>query len=145
MKTTKFNETEDYTHMTVLGADGVFSPNRIQRSSLPDGFYHYELSSGKDRRFGAISTGRTALYAGDFISKTPLDISEKEVKPLTDQDWSMHSDKPYDFEDFWGYKLSIDKQISNANHKRDIAMGKDPNARDAQEIIPVTQEPTMMM
>ena len=60
--------------MTVLGADGVFSPNRIQKSTLPEEFFRYELSSGKDQRFGAITTGRASRYAGDFISKTPLKI-----------------------------------------------------------------------
>ena len=131
--------------MTVLGADGVFSPNRIQKSTLPEEFFRYELSSGKDQRFGAITAGRASRYAGDFISKTSLDLDGKETKALNIHDWCMHSEKPFDFESFWGYMLSIDKKISDANHKRDLAMGKDPNARDTQDITPVTQEASIIL
>ena len=145
MKAMKFNDTDDYTHMTVWQIDGVFSPNRIQKSSLPEGFYRYELSSGRGERFDAITAGRARRYAGDFICKTPLDLPEREAKPLHAEDWHMQDDRMFDFESFWGYKLSFDKLISNADFKRNMAMGINPNARDTNEILPTAQEPSMIL
>lgn len=121
--------------MTLLGIDGVFISIRIQKNTLPDGFYHYELSAGKDTRFVAVQQKRALRHAGDFISKDPLPLGATNKKDLTEDDWLLDTGRKFDFESFWEHKLSINKQISNAQYKRDLAMGKTPQGRD-----PMTME-----
>lgn len=111
--------------MTLLDTDGIFSPVRIQKNTLPDGFYRYTLIKGTTTRFGAVQDDVTPDYAGDFLCKTPLTIGEGRA--LSSEDWTLHPEKPFVFEAFWGQKLSIDKQILNAEHKRDLALGKTPS------------------
>lgn len=126
--------------MTLMGIEGIYSAYRIQADSLPEGFFRYELTSGKDSRFAFVHTGRTSRHAGDFISKTPLDLQEKDRYPLSADDWRIDEGCTFDFEAFWGHKLSINKQISNAEYKRDMAMGKTPGGRDVHLSETITQE-----
>jgi len=121
--------------MTLLGVDGVFSSVRIQNNTLPEGFYHYELTAGKDSRFGAVQEKRVFRHAGDFISKEPLPLGAGNKRALTEEDWLLDVGRKFEFESFWEHKLSINKQISNAQYKRDLAMGKTPQGRD-----PMTME-----
>ena len=121
--------------MTLLGVDGVFSSVRIQKNTLPDGFYHYELAAGKDSRFGIVQQKRAFRHAGDFISKEPLPLGDSGKRTLTAEDWLLDTGRKFDFESFWEHKLSINKQISNAQYKRDLAMGKTPQGRE-----PMTME-----
>ncbi len=140
----KYNDTEEYAYMTLFGTEGVYSKSRIQASSLPDGFYRYELSSDKHQRFALVQSGHSTRHAGDFISKTPLDLGDQERCSLSDQDWTISSDRKFNFESFWGHKLSIDRQISNAVYKRDLAMGKTPGGHEARLSETVKQEHTIV-
>ena len=38
MKAINFNDTADYQFMEILGVQGVFTPLRINRETLPEGF-----------------------------------------------------------------------------------------------------------
>ena len=82
IKPVKYNDTDAYFYMKLMGIEGVYSAARIQADSLPEGFFRYELASGKDSRFAFIHTGRSSRHAGDFISKTPLDLKGKDSYPL---------------------------------------------------------------
>lgn len=144
IKAVKYNDTEDYSHMTLLGIDGVFSPVRIQANTLPEGFYRYELSSGKGIRFGSVQEKRAFRHAGDFISRDPLPLDEESKKKLTAGDWTLNTDRKFDFESFWAHKRSIDLQISNATYKRDLAMGKTPSGRDVYHSEILDQENTIL-
>ena len=117
--------------MTLLGVEGVFSTVRIQESTLPKEFHRYELSAGKGSRFGTVQKKRVMRHAGDFISREALPLDDNGKKTLTDEDWLLDTGRKFDFESFWTYKLSINKQISNATYKRDLAMGKTPDSREA--------------
>ena len=123
-----------------MGIKGVYSASRIEADSLPEGFYRYELASDTECRFAAVHTDRCSRHAGDFISKTPLDLEGKDSYRLSDDDWSIDEGCCFDFEDFWGHKLSIDKQISDAAYKRDAAIGKAPGPRDAHLSETITQD-----
>lgn len=126
----KFNDTDQYTHMTVFQTDGVYSPNRIHASTLPEGFYRYELCRGQNTRFAAIQEKRSSRHAGDFITKEKLSLSKDGRSILGEGDWVLHTDRPFDFERFWDCKVSFEKLVSDAERKHDLLMGKDPNARE---------------
>ena len=126
----KFNDTDQYTHMTVFQTDGVYSANRIHASSLPDGFYRYELSRGQNTRFSTIQEKRSPRHAGDFITKEKLTLDKDGRSILRDDDWTLHTDRAFDFEAFWGCKLSFEKLVSDAERKHDLLMGKNPNGHE---------------
>lgn len=146
MKTVKYNDTDEYQHMTLLGTQGIYTPKRIEDKTMPEGFHHYQLTSGRLHRFGAVTekAGRHD-HAGDFISKTALDLGSSGRQKLRKDDWSIDSDKPFDFKEFWGKQLSIDKQISIADHKRMAQMGMDPNiARSDPQAATPEAEPMIL-
>ena len=116
--------------MTLLGVEGVFSTARIQESTLPKEFHRYELSAGRGSRFGTVQKKRVMRHTGDFISRDALPLGGGGKKTLTDEDWVLDCGRKFDFESFWDYKLSINKQIANATYKRDLAMGKTPGSRE---------------
>lgn len=117
--------------MTLLGVEGVFSTARIQESTLPKEFHRYELSAGRGCRFGTVQKKRVMRHAGDFISRDALPLGDSGKITLTEADWILDCGRKFDFESFWDYKLSINKQIANATYKRDLAMGKTPGSREA--------------
>lgn len=121
----KYNDTESYIHMTVLNAEGVFCANHIRKDTLPEGFYHYELSRGSSIRFSSIQEKPCSKYAGDFITREKLILNEDGRKALAEGDWVLHEDHPFDFEAFWGHKISFEKLVSDAERTRDLLMGKD--------------------
>lgn len=113
-----YNETSDYQYARILGVEGVYTPLRIQRDSLPEGFYKYSLRDGEVSYFGSISKSVLADHAGDFITKEAVKAAEHKEIDLSESDWSFE-DKDFEFESFFGTKLSIDTQIQLAEAKRE--------------------------
>lgn len=128
MKPVKFNDTNEYQFMNIFGVEGVLSERRIERSTLPEGFYKYSLSKGGEEYIGAISNELSANHAADFITKEPISLGSSGTKALNTQDWSF-VDKDFDFESYFGSKLSIDLKIELAIAKRDELMGLAPKDR----------------
>lgn len=123
MKPIKFNDTSDYSYVEVLGVEGVFTPLRIDRQSLPEGFYKYSFRSGENELIEQIGHDVFADHAGDFLTKTPVSLGEDGNKSLTPDEWRfVHKD--FNFEEHFGCKLSIDCQISLADAKRARQMGE---------------------
>lgn len=116
MDAIKFNETGNYQHITILGKEGVFTPENIDAATLPEGFYKYTLTPGEQSMFGGIAAGESEMSAGSFVTKSPL---EGEGCSFTDEDWSFDH-KDFDFEAHFGKKLSIDAQIAQAEAKREM-------------------------
>lgn len=124
MDPVKFNSTANYQYMTVLGKEGVFTPEYIDPKTLPAGFYTYSLVPGEDTAFKAICETAGENHAGSLVTKGPLPLRKniglfkKKATSLDEDDWSF-SDKDFDFESYFGCKLSIDAQICIAEAKRD--------------------------
>ena len=114
----KFNATPDYTCLRILSVDGVFTPNNIQADTLPAGFYKYGLIPGDDTVFSLITAKNDPEADCSFISKEPLNLGPGGENHLEDGDWS-YTDKPFDFEGYFGQKLSFDTQVEMAEAKRD--------------------------
>lgn len=122
MKPVKFNDTSDYQHMEVLGVEGVFTPLRIQRDSLPAGFHKYSLREGEDTLCGQVANDVMVNHAGDFITKEPLELATAGSRDLGADDWGF-TEKPFQFESYFGQKRSLDCQIADATSKRDAQVG----------------------
>lgn len=118
MKPIKFNDTSDYQYMEVLNVTGVFTPLRIQRDTLPKGFHKYSLREGEEALCSQVAAEVIVNHAGDFITKEPLNLGTSGAKDLGADDWGF-TEKPFDFEPFFGVKLSVDCQIADAEAKRE--------------------------
>lgn len=130
MKSIKFNETSDYQMMEVLDVEGVFTNLRIDEQTLPEGFYKYSLREGEEEFIAAIEKNVAVNHAGDFITKQEIDLGPEGYKDLKPDDWGF-TDKDFEFETYFGCKLSLDCQIDNANAKKEAQMGG--NSKEKQQ------------
>lgn len=135
----KFNETTDYQYMDVLGVEGVFSNLRIDRNSLPEGFHRYSLREGEEEFIAEIQKDVMVNHAGDFITKEEINLGPDGYKALSPDDWGF-TDKPFDFESYFGCKLSLDCQIKQANAKKDAQLGVKANERQQEHDGPVMED-----
>ncbi len=117
MKPVNFKDTSDYQYIEVLGTEGVFSNLRIDRESLPEGFHKYSFREGEEELIAEIATQVVVNHAGDFITKQPLDLGSENSRILSPDDWGF-TDKPFDFEAFFGMKRSLHCQISDAEEQK---------------------------
>lgn len=138
MKPVKFNDTSDYQYLKVLDVEGVFTPLRIQRETLPDGFHKYALREGEEALFCQVANDVMVNHAGDFITKEPLDLGPDGARSLSEDDWGF-TDQAFQFEQFFGQKRSLDCQIADATSKRDAQAGG-PKSRTPVKSNPLAHE-----
>lgn len=138
MKPVKFNDTSDYQHMEVLGVEGVFTPLRIQRDTLPAGFHKYSLREGEDTLCCQVANEIMVNHAGDFISKEPLALGKDGARDLSEDDWGF-TEKPFQFESYFGQKRSLDCQIADASSKREALAGG-PKSKTPVKANPLVHE-----
>ena len=120
----RYNDTPDYQYASVFETKGVFTSSYIQEESLPDGFYKYSLRTDPFGVLDALCKDADQNHAGDFITKEPVDLGPTSVRLIRDGDWKLE-DKEFQFEEYFGTKLSIDTQISLAAEKREqLVIGK---------------------
>ncbi len=130
MEPIKFNATSDYQYMNINDIEGVFTNLRIDEKSLPEGYYKYSLREGGDEFIGEISKNVMVNHAGDFITKQEVDLGPDRCKVLEPDDWGF-TDKDFEFEAFFGCKLSLDCQIDIANAKKEAQLGG--NSKEKQQ------------
>jgi len=118
MNTTKFNETNNYQYLNILGTEGVYTSLHISLDTLPAGYHKYSLREGSAELFDQISKDVLVDHSGDFITKNPIDLGKEGFKNLRSADWNF-SDKKFDFESYFHCKHSIDYIINQAEEKRD--------------------------
>lgn len=128
MKSIKFNDTSDYQFMEILGVEGVFTNLRIDRETLPEGFHRYSLRSGEEELVSQICNEVWVNHAGDFITRTPVELGPEGKKALTPDDWGF-TGRDLDFEAYFGMKYSIDCQIQQAEEKRTEQLNKGPKSK----------------
>jgi len=140
MEAIQFNETPDYQYMTVLGISGVYTPHNIDPSTLPDGFYKYNLHQGDGTRFDAISDAASSHEAYDsFITQETISLGDKQTHLLKESDWSFR-DEAFDFEGHFGKKLAIDTQIQQAEEKRNKIIEEKSAKRRGKSVYHDSQE-----
>lgn len=99
----KYYLISDYESMEVLGVKGLFTRSRVDKNSLPEGFFKYSLREGEEDPFSSIKDDVLALHMGDFICKKELDLNGQEECDLFG-DYSFTKDE-VDLTKFFGEDL----------------------------------------
>lgn len=123
----KYNETDNYQYMTILGKEGVFTPERIDAGTLPEGFQKHELHFNENSGFDAICSDAKDRCGGTFVTKEELKLPKNGHLALTEDDFAFQQEKEFDFETYFGKKLDFDYQVAKAQAKHDAqvaGMGK---------------------
>ncbi|MBQ8248124.1 MAG: hypothetical protein IJZ42_13430 [Lachnospiraceae bacterium] len=68
----KYYLNDDYSPFEIFGVKGLFTNMRVERDSLPDGFYKYSIRGCEDNDFVSLSKAVWVDHTGDFICKTPI-------------------------------------------------------------------------
>ena len=90
----------DYQSMELLGVKGLFTNLRVDRESLPEGFYKYSLRSGDDGWFSSVENNVPVNHMGDFICKQELDLNNQDEYETFD-DYGFTDDE-VDLDAFFG-------------------------------------------
>jgi len=72
----------DYQTMELLGVNGLFTNLRVDRESLPEGFYKYSIREGEDDIFSSVKSDVLANHMGDFICKEELNMNGQDEYDL---------------------------------------------------------------
>ena len=104
----KYFLISDYESMEVLGIHGLFTRSRVDKSTLPEGFFKYSLREGRDDPFASVKSDVLALHMGDFICKEELDLNGQDECDLYG-DYSFTKEE-VDLDEFFGedikYKIA---------------------------------------
>ena len=132
MDSISFNDTIDYKHMRIFGAEGVFTKTDIDITSLPKEFHVYALLGNAPGALDAISLTPQASMPkiGFFITKAEPSLGKSEVCSLHPDD-IVYLERTFSMEDYFGVKESIDLIIAQADSKRLQQMGNDLDTRTA--------------
>lgn len=80
--------TEEYEHIELFDKPALFTNSRINRSTVPDGWYCYDLR-GTDSDPGAPVTLETTVrvnHAGTILSPIPIPFEEdKDYRVITEK------------------------------------------------------------
>lgn len=70
--------TEDYEHIELFGEPGLFTNGRIDRSTVPDGWYCYDLRGSDDDPGdpSAVEESVSINHAGTVLLPAPLELNE---------------------------------------------------------------------
>lgn len=121
MDSMKFNTTTNYEYITVLGRDCAYTQDPVDPHSLPEGYHPYGLVPGPNASFCALSPEITPDTKDLLIAKEPFVFPPGENLLLEDGDCHI-SEEEFNFESYFGQKLSIDAQIEQAETKRDLLL-----------------------
>lgn len=74
----KYFLISDYQSMELLGVNGLFTNMRVERKSLPEGFYKYSIREGADDFLSSVKSDVLVNHMGDFICKEELDLNGQD-------------------------------------------------------------------
>lgn len=101
----KYFLISDYQSMELLGVKGLFTNLRVDRESLPEGFYKYSLREGEDDFFSSVDKNVWANHMGDFICKQELDLAGQDEYDIFG-DYSFTDDK-VNLDSFFGENMKL--------------------------------------
>ena len=131
-KTIKYNDTSDYCYMEVTGIMGAFTSQPIDPGTLPDGYQAFSL-------IGTPVFERIVPYGkrkgdGIFICKDgqaqALGHGRGRLNP---EDSILQENSAFDFQAFFGQKLSIDCMITLAEEKKLQQLQSSGKAQDTRQ------------
>lgn len=101
----KYFMVSDYQTMELLGVKGLFTNLRVERASLPEGFYKYSIREGVDEPFSSVKDDVLANHMGDFICKQELDLNgQDECDLFGDYDFT---DEDVNLDEFFGVDIKL--------------------------------------
>lgn len=98
----KYFLNTDYQEMELLGVTGLFSNVRIERESLPEGFYKYSLREGEEDYFSTVENAVLVNHSGDFICKKELNLGDEGCVVLDDYGFT---DQEVNLDEFFGVDI----------------------------------------
>jgi len=109
----KYFLISDYQAMELLGVDGLFTNQRVERESLPEGFYMYSLRRGDENPFSTVEKNVAVDHMGDFICKQELNLNGQDEFELFDE--YGFTDDEVDLDNFFGVDIKgkIAEEIDN--------------------------------
>ena len=121
----KYFLISDYESMELLGVNGLFTNMRVDRNSLPEGFYKYSLREGEDDFFSSVKSNVLVNHMGDFICKQELDLKDQDELDL-DGEYSF-TNEDVDLDEFFGedIKMKIAQEIDDFSFNFDTYEYKD--------------------
>ena len=83
-------QKETYEEIEIFDTPALFSAGRIQKDSVPDGFYCYEIRHDDEGRGIPCELSAHILvnFWGTVISRVPLIQENKCRRYIEDEDWS---------------------------------------------------------
>lgn len=89
-KAAKINEIDEFESFDILGHPALFTSERVDRSSVPDGYYAYDIRGTDDDGGGTPATIESRVmvnFHGTVITRQPLEIPAEGYISLADKDW----------------------------------------------------------
>ena len=113
-------QTERFKEITLFGHPALFTDRRLDRETLPDGFFLYEIRHADDGTPSAVENNVFVDYYGAVILPDPLVLSENESIDIdVDHDVGIGTDgietitnfqKKYGMEPFTVYPARFDER-----------------------------------
>lgn len=115
----------DYQSMELLGVKGLFTNLRVDRSSLPEGFYKYSIREGDENPFSSVKENVLVNHMGDFVCKKELDLNGQDECELFDD--YCFTDDEVDLDEFFGVdiKEKIAQEIEDYSYTHESYEYKD--------------------
>lgn len=93
----------DYESMELMGVKGLFTKQKVDGQSLPDGFFKYSIREGEDPVRKMRGSRRRNRYMGDFVCQQELDLNGEDMLDSLD-DYS-YSERIVDLDGFFGVDI----------------------------------------
>ena len=91
---------EEYETFFILGQDALFTNSRLDRTTIPDGLYAYDLRDECDGNINELKDFVAVNHWGTVLVKEPIEGADKGVQI-----------KPYDY-NYIGDSLTVDEFMS---------------------------------
>ena len=116
----KFTESLEYSYSTLFNHNGVFIPSIISVENLPSNIFAYYIQENRKGDYISVSKKQINTSKGIFLTKEELIFKFRSQKSFKPSDFIINETMKDgdDFEQFFGMKLSLDKQISLADQSR---------------------------
>ncbi len=86
--------SQGYDSMEIFGQKVLFSGGRIDRKTVPEGLYVYDIRHGDEDWGEPVQLGKSILvnHYGTIISDKPIELPEDGLRDITEDDWSFLDD-----------------------------------------------------
>ena len=99
----KYFLISDYQSMELLGVKGLFTNLRVDRESLPEGFFKYSLREGDDGWLSSVENNVVVNHMGDFVCKQELNLNGQDEYDIFDE--YGFTDDEVDLDRFFGVDI----------------------------------------